>query len=441
MASSVKLSSRKRAGEASGTTDKKLKLSSGITCRLKHCKMSGMIDPKIHARAEMKASLSVTGSLQKFLSTSAVAWSETGEATLHRECWDTLLKESRKRNSRKIVIKMSPEEKSLVKEAAKTVESHDSLSSINDLSAKIVSLMKQASHCIVFTGAGISTSAGIGDYRGKEGKWTEMDRVAIAGEHSSTSETNEEVEDDGVEYEDLRPTYTHEALAKLLELGIVKYIISQNGDGLHGLSGISLESLAELHGNVFVEICEACGKRYQRPYYVMDDTASQYYEELEDNGETQIKKPPHAIKCMQCGLNHRTGRKCEVKGCKGYLKDSIINFGDNLEESILLGAEEQAKKSDLIVSLGTTMKVTPACDLVLMGKQPLRLVIVNRQKTGFDEVCGGVGGGEECGVRVFGDCDQVMRKVMEGFLGEVEREQWEKGRESRMMQYGKLRNN
>ncbi len=44
-------------------------------------------------------------------------------------------------------------------------------------------------------------------------------------------------EEEGVAYEKLRPTYTHEALSKLIELGHIKHVISQNGDGLHGLSG------------------------------------------------------------------------------------------------------------------------------------------------------------------------------------------------------------
>jgi len=58
--------------------------------------------------------------------------------------------------------------------------------------------------------------------------------------------------------------------------------------------------------------------------------------------------------------------------------DSIINFRDNLEDDILDKAIDHSKKCDLMLSLGTTLKVTPASDLVEMGKKPLKLVICNR---------------------------------------------------------------
>ena len=53
--------------------------------------------------------------------------------------------------------------------------------------------------------------------------------------------------------------------------------------------------------------------------------------------------------------------------------------------------------------------------------------MVNRQRTGCDEVCAGVGeGGEVLGVRVFGDCDHIMKELMKLLLSDVEREKLEK---------------
>ena len=414
-------------------------------CALKSC--SGVIFPNTEQYVEVQTGLPERN-LSAFLKKCAVNWRKQGEATFHEPCWKAALKSARARNQKKATVKLSFEEKVLIKEAAKTVEFHDSFQQVIKEGARIATLLKNSKHCIVFTGAGISTSAGIGDYRGKGGKWTELDRevvtLMVAESLAQSEETggpsdNGGTEEEGVPYEKLRPTYVHEALVKLLEMGLVKHIVSQNGDGLHGLSGVLPENLSELHGNVFLEICEKCGYRYYRPFYVMDDHASLYYEELSDNGETDIIKPKHAKQCSLCGLNHRTGRKCNQKGCHGYLKDSIINFRDNLEEAILNNAERHAQQADLCLSLGTTMQVTPACELVEMGKQPLRLVVINRQKTGFDDLCYHKDGGQQMGARVFGDCDQVMRELMRNLLSVEERAIWEKQGEERLKVYDSLR--
>jgi mono-ADP-ribosyltransferase sirtuin 6 len=309
-------------------------------------------------------------------------------------------------------------ERKLIKQAAATAEYHDSQLELKRKASRIAQAILRSKNCIIFTGAGISTSAGIGDYRGLTGKWTKQDWDAPEGGltpsqnggDASGSELENKKEDGGSDeqpvaedealnvgggtsggampFENLRPTYTHEALKKLMDMGLLKAVISQNCDGLHHLSGIPQDKLFELHGNVFKERCEQCGHVYMRPHYTLDDDAGRYMNEVKAKGQSSLYRPPHASTCLRCGVNHRTGRKCDDPRCGGHLCDSIIHFGDDLWEDNLEGAQEVASQADLVLSLGTTMMVTPASSLVTMGKKrPLSLVICNRQTTPLDYIC------------------------------------------------------
>ena len=76
---------------------------------------------------------------------------------------------------------------------------------------------------------------------------------------------------------------------------------------------------------------------------------------------------------MQVGFK-RTGRKCAAPGCKGRLKDLILDWEDALPEDELVASEEAASAADLAICLGTSLQITPACDLPLRtpkaGKAP-----------------------------------------------------------------------
>lgn len=61
-----------------------------------------------------------------------------------------------------------------------------------------------------------------------------------------------------ISFDEALPTKTHQALKHLVDKGFIRYIVTQNIDGLHLKSGVSRKNLAELHGNMFTEQCNIC---------------------------------------------------------------------------------------------------------------------------------------------------------------------------------------
>ena len=108
--------------------------------------------------------------------------------------------------------------------------------------AKLAELILAAEHCVFVTGAGISTNAGIRDYRGPDGIWTEaLAQGKVVGEPDAGGETPW----DEAFYRLLpaaRPTFTHLAITALMRASrahldeegrappLVRHVITQNED-------------------------------------------------------------------------------------------------------------------------------------------------------------------------------------------------------------------
>ena len=150
------------------------------------------------------------------------------------------------------------------------------------------------------------------------------------------------------------------SLVAMCETGLLKGVISQNIDGLHRKSGIKPDKLWELHGNTNLEFCKNCDKAYMRDFRCRRDF-----------NKYNI---------------HKTDRKCDNPRCKGDLYDSIINFGEDLRDDVLNPAWDVGTDADLMLSMGSSLRVTPACDIPLeMTGYGGKLVIVNLQKTPLDK--------------------------------------------------------
>eukprot|EP00698_Gefionella_okellyi_P023895 TRINITY_DN8289_c0_g1_i1.p1 TRINITY_DN8289_c0_g1~~TRINITY_DN8289_c0_g1_i1.p1 ORF type:complete len:435 (-),score=62.43 TRINITY_DN8289_c0_g1_i1:23-1267(-) len=313
----------------------------------------------------------------------SVSWTHNGRCALHKSCWLSVLELSRS-SSRA----MASNEKKMIESASKTVEYLDSIPDLSAKAKKVASLIANSSRVVAFTGAGISTSAGINDYRGTAGLDTKesLGQADTAG--SATDPDGQDQSD--FDYTRLQPTPAHRALVQLHHHHGLTYVATQNCDDLHGKAGLPRSALSDLHGNVFVEYCDRCGKEYHRAeavdVYSTDCHKERYYEE-----------------CERCHWGHYTGHRCEVKSCKGKLRDTIVNFGDLLHDKVCGGlprAIEHCQKADVILALGTSLQVHPANDLPQMGG---KLIICNLQETDFDD---------KAAVRVFATCDDFLTLVL-----------------------------
>ena len=129
-------------------------------------------------------------------------------------------------------------------------ESFDSEEEVDRKVRQLAAWIKSSEHTVFYTGAGISTSAGIPDFRGPKGVWT-LEKKGLKPDVS-------------VDWIDARPTKAHMAIKRLVDLNLAQFLISQNIDGLHMRSGLSRAHLAELHGNMFVDECPVCRRQFVR---------------------------------------------------------------------------------------------------------------------------------------------------------------------------------
>lgn len=158
-------------------------------------------------------------------------------------------------------------------------EYFDSPEVLNEKLNLLAEMVITSSHFVAFTGAGISTACGIPDYRSGfntvlktgPGCWEtaankqkyreEQKRQGAAAKPADGATLRTSIQK-------AYPSLTHMAMVELIEKNHLKYIVSQNVDGLHRKSGVPAANIAELHGNTNLEICEECGREYMRDHRV-----------------------------------------------------------------------------------------------------------------------------------------------------------------------------
>ena len=221
---------------------------------------------------------------------------------------------------------------------------------------EVIKLVKTSNSTVILTGAGISTESGLPDFRSDKGFWAKNKPIQF-NEFLLSEEKQRLSWERNIELHSLlksiEPNIGHSFVEKIIGLQKNNFLITQNIDGLHQKSGINKNKIIEIHGSAIEAAC-------------LDCEAKQDILDFHDAIRSEIPLP----KCNFCG---------------GIVKVATISFGQPMNEMDMMHASKIVEESDLMIVMGSSLKVMPAGKLPNLAMQSgAKLIILNREKTLYD---------------------------------------------------------
>ncbi|GAB7355431.1 hypothetical protein MBLNU459_g5941t1 [Dothideomycetes sp. NU459] len=246
------------------------------------------------------------------------------------------------------------------------------------------------------TGAGISTSAGIPDFRSpKTGLYANLARLNLPYAEAvfDISFFRKNPEPFYTLAQELypgkyRPTVTHSFIRLLHEKGLLLKCFTQNIDCLEREAGVPGESIVEAHGSFARQSCIEC-------------------------------KSPYPEEDIKQHISAKTIPRCLDSACGGLVKPEIVFFGEALPRDFFAN-EDLPRQADLCIVMGTSLTVHPFAGLPSECARGTPRLLINQERVG------------DLGVRsddvlLLGDCDAGVRKLAKAVGWEDELEElWAK---------------
>ena len=245
-----------------------------------------------------------------------------------------------------------------------------------------VSLLKKSKNIIVITGAGISTSLGIPDFRSKNtGLYSQLEYLGLS-DPQEVFDIRQFREDPTVFYtvaKDILPSTkkfspTHAFIRLLQDKGKLLTNYTQNIDNLEGHAGIAEDKLIQCHGSFAKATCQQCR------YKVNGDAI---------HAEIKAGKVPKCVACLRriqqirpFGLKRKRSshhfkskkrqdyedstseEEDQESEIAGVMKPDITFFGEDLPDTFHDRLTKHDRDvADLVVVIGTSLKVAPVSEV------------------------------------------------------------------------------
>lgn len=234
-------------------------------------------------------------------------------------------------------------------------------------------LSGKCKNIICMVGAGISTSAGIPDFRSPgTGLYANLQKYNLPYPEAifQIDYFKQHPEPFFALARELypgqfKPTICHYFMRLLKDKGLLRRCYSQNIDTLERVAGLEGDDLIEAHGTFYTSHCVSflCRKEYN-------------------------------LEWMKEKIFADDIPKCEK--CSSLVKPDIVFFGENLPARFFTSMKMDFPRCDLLIVMGTSLQVQPFASLVSKVSRNCPRLLINMEKTGqADPMLGmlGFGGG------------------------------------------------
>jgi NAD-dependent SIR2 family protein deacetylase len=236
---------------------------------------------------------------------------------------------------------------------------------------------------VALTGAGISTSSGIPDYRDSDGVRRGRQPMMFQ-EFLNAPEARRRYWARAMlgwpRVRAAQPNAAHEALASLQRHGIISGVITQNVDTLHDQAGS--HDVVELHGSLHWVLCLDCRQRTERDVIQLTLMEQNPYLAGIDaiqapDGDTLLEpafeerfQVPH---CPHCG-----GER---------MKPDVVFFGENVAPPTAAKAMARVEQAEGLLVVGSSLMAYSAFRLCrAVADQGKPLIAINLGKTRADDL-------------------------------------------------------
>ena len=230
------------------------------------------------------------------------------------------------------------------------------------------------------SGAGISTSAGIPDFRSPDtGLYANLARLDLPYPEAVFDISffrNNPLPFYTLAHElypgKYRPTISHSFVRLLSDKGLLLKLFTQNIDCLDREAGVPEDQIVEAHGSFAHNHCIECSSSFP------DDL-------------------------MWQAVNKRDVPHCLTPQCNGLVKPDIVFFGEQLPSEFHRN-RSLPSSADVCIVMGTSLTVQPFASLPDLCSEGVPRVLINLERVG------GLGSRPD-DVLLLGDCDAGVRRL------------------------------